>query len=666
MFIQGCAGHTESDCTEVGYARAAGNTLHNGYQAAKDDLLATWMNEDINDKDTKYTQLSPLLKNVTRAAQLLEASTKQIVGVIRKTRVGKRCREAWLMKGVEKHVVPLVNLDKELTEELGLVMSFRCVMGSPYPNVDGTCINQESPDLGSIGSKFLRLQPANSGKDGFAPRESSNGDKSLPSARNAAETIRKHLKKPPVTGIFGDWAHFIQRDTFSIPESPLSESVDCCKTEAEDCFPIQVDEKDPLYKEITCIDFKRSARAQAILGHRESMSLVSTYLDATPVYGPTNEVAFTKKTGYFGYLNGPEGSEETEDDKKTDEKKPEKTVKCAVPESLEGCFQLSSEEEKTMLESLSLLFVLEHNRIADALAEINPHFDDSLLYNEARRLLIAEYNMITYNEYLPALLGEAIVKKHSLLPGTDGPQAQFIKEVNPGILTNFALASYRNPAMKSEWHISWGSTDILDSDQYRSVLKDPYQDLVALDIQRGRDHGVTGYIHWRRFCDQGAANNNFEDLESNIPKEAVAALKELYDGELDDLDLSVALLETPEDGSATGKTFACLLADQFARLKTGNRLFWEFETSLITAEQREQLKTEVSLARLICNNLAVHAVPKNAFLPPSDSNPLIECSTLPPMDMEHWKDTSLIEKMKEINEQKEKEKKEKTSRESEL
>lgn len=38
---------------------------------------------------------------------------------------------------------------------------------SPYPNVDGACINQESPDLGSVGSKFLRLQPSASDKDGM-------------------------------------------------------------------------------------------------------------------------------------------------------------------------------------------------------------------------------------------------------------------------------------------------------------------------------------------------------------------------------------------------------------------------------------------------------------------------------------------------------------------
>ncbi|MCL4132509.1 UNVERIFIED_CONTAM: hypothetical protein GTU68_008576, partial [Idotea baltica] len=86
-------------------------------------------------------------------------------------------------------------------------------------------------------------------------------------------------------------------------ESPFGEGVNCCEhPDSVDCAPIFLDEKDPLYSTIKCFNFKRSAQAQAILGHRESLSMISTYLDATPVYGPTNEVAFQLKGGYFGYL----------------------------------------------------------------------------------------------------------------------------------------------------------------------------------------------------------------------------------------------------------------------------------------------------------------------------------------------------------------------------
>ncbi|KAG0722317.1 hypothetical protein GWK47_044696 [Chionoecetes opilio] len=123
------------------------------------------------------------------------------------------------------------------------------------------------PDLGSVGSKFLRLQTSTVGSDGFSARSSVKGGK-LPSARRVAQVLRKHLKRPPVTGVFGEWAHFIQRDVFGIPESPLAEDVDCCATpEAEDCDPILVAEDDPLHATLPCINYRRSARAQAILGN---------------------------------------------------------------------------------------------------------------------------------------------------------------------------------------------------------------------------------------------------------------------------------------------------------------------------------------------------------------------------------------------------------------
>lgn len=645
--IYGSSGHKESECIEVGYARSAGNLLHQGYETTKEAVLARWATEDAEGK--KPARLSPLLANVTRTGQLLEEASKVIVGMIRKTRVGKRCPGDWLLKGLEKHVVPLVNLDKEFAEEMGLVMSFRCMVGSPYPNVDGSCMNQESPDLGSVGSKFLRLQPSAAGKDGFSIRSSVSGEKELPSARRVAEVLRKHAKKPSVTGIFGEWGHFIQRDTFSIPESPLAEDVDCCLApEAEDCAPIQVDESDPLHETLPCINFRRSARAQAILGHRETLSLVSTFLDASPVYGPTDKIAFTKKTGYFGYLVAPE-EEEDEKPKGKDEKEVKKKaeeMKCAAPESLKGCFKLSKDD---LVEGIRLLLVREHNRIADALAELNSHFDDSLLYNEARRMTIAQYDYITYGEYLPILMGEELVKKHALNPGADGPGSGHIKEVNPGILANFATTSYRNPSMHTEWKSEWGPTELLESSHYDSIREDPYHDLLAMDVQRGRDQGVTGYLTWRRFCDGDNSYNSWEDLEKGLTKELVAELQVLYQDEMDDIDPQVAAFEIPIEGAVIGKTLTCLVADQFARLKTGNRLFWEHESSMMTEEQKMWVR-QSSLARLLCNNLPVVAVPSNAFLPPSDTNPLVPCSELPAITIEAWKDTALIEKMKQLKE----------------
>ena len=49
-------------------------------------------------------------------------------------------------------------------------------------------------------------------------------------------------------------------------------------------------------------------------------------------------------------------------------------------------------------------------------------------------------------------------------------------------------------------------------------------DLVALNTQRGRDHGLPGYIHYRRLCQVGRVSS-FDDLENNISKQVSSNYK---------------------------------------------------------------------------------------------------------------------------------------------
>ncbi len=59
------------------------------------------------------------------------------------------------------------------------------------------------------------------------------------------------------------------------------------------------------------------------------------------------------------------------------------------------------------------VWMREHNKIAGTLADLNKHWNDTRVYEESRRIVIAQLQHITYNEFVPLLLGERIMT-HSI------------------------------------------------------------------------------------------------------------------------------------------------------------------------------------------------------------------------------------------------------------
>jgi peroxidase len=62
-------------------------------------------------------------------------------------------------------------------------------------------------------------------------------------------------------------------------------------------------------------------------------------------------------------------------------------------------------------------------------------------------------------------------------------------------------------------------------------------DLVALNIQRGRDHGLAGYMAWRALCDLPTVTS-WKELAMIFPSMVVARLQALYKS-VDDIDIFV-------------------------------------------------------------------------------------------------------------------------------
>ncbi len=63
--------------------------------------------------------------------------------------------------------------------------------------------------------------------------------------------------------------------------------------------------------------------------------------------------------------------------------------------------------EQVGLTSVHTLFMREHNRLADLIKAVDPGLSDEDIYQKARKIVGAQMQIITYNEFLPALLGDA-------------------------------------------------------------------------------------------------------------------------------------------------------------------------------------------------------------------------------------------------------------------
>lgn len=62
--------------------------------------------------------------------------------------------------------------------------------------------------------------------------------------------------------------------------------------------------------------------------------------------------------------------------------------------------------QNTQLTILQVLLLREHNRISDALAKLNSHWDDETVFQEARKINIAQHQHVSYYEWLPIFIGK--------------------------------------------------------------------------------------------------------------------------------------------------------------------------------------------------------------------------------------------------------------------
>lgn len=270
--------------------------------------------------------------------------------------------------------------------------------------------------------------------------------------------------------------------------------------------------------------------------------------------------------------------------------------------------------EQIGLTVMHTLFVREHNRIAETINTNNPSLTDQEVFEVARRLLIGKIQYITYNEWLPALIGSTAIPAYSGYDAT----------INPTIFNEFSVGAFRlGHSMLNEQllrldgsgiEIADGNLNLMDgffaghlllltendidpflrgfatqehqeideqvvSDIRNFLFGQPGSgglDLASLNIQRGRDHGVPSYNDMR--AAMGLARyTGFSQITSDPV--VADALFDTY-GDIDDIDLWVGgLAEDNVAGSQLGELFQAILVRQFSDIRDGDRFWYENDLS---------------------------------------------------------------------------------------
>ena len=185
---------------------------------------------------------------------------------------------------------------------------------------------------------------------------------------------------------------------------------DNCKSN-EKCYIVPVPADDPIYSKIgaECIDFAGSFTDHDVncvlsnsTGKPEPMTETTAFMDASLVYGNGGGQSNRIRSFIGGRLE-----EEVRDGSSWIPHSPIADNVCVVKSDTDVCYQSGDPRtnQHPTLALTQILLLREHNRIADYLLILNPQWDDETVYQEARKIVIAECAHITFYEWLPYFLG---------------------------------------------------------------------------------------------------------------------------------------------------------------------------------------------------------------------------------------------------------------------
>ena len=468
--------------------------------------------------------------------------------------------------------------------------------GPEFRNIDGSDNSEGDADLGAAKTQLTRWAPPDYA-DGISAMAGGN----RPSPRAVSNAVVAQLESVPnhngASDFLWQWGQFLDHDIDLTDAADPAEPAPIAVPQGDRFF-------DPSSTGAEVIPFNRSLydKATGVSDPRQQLNEITHWIDASNVYGSEDErAAVLRSNDGTGKLLVSDGN--------------------LLPFNDEGLANAGGDSpalfvagdvranEQVGLTAMHTLFVREHNRLAEAIAARDAGLSGDEIYERARKIVGAQMQVVTYEEFLPVLLGPRALE----------PYRGYNLTVDPRISNLFSGAIYRlghsmlsatllrvdsSGSEIAEGHLPlrdafFAPSRIIDEggiepllrglaaqpcqridiqvvDDVRNFLFGPPGaggfDLAALNIQRGRDHGLPDYNSVRVAMGLSPRSSFAEVSSDTVIQERLASV---YDN-VDEIDVWVGgLAEDPVNQGLVGELIFTVVKLQFERLRDGDRFWYE-------------------------------------------------------------------------------------------
>ncbi len=291
-------------------------------------------------------------------------------------------------------------------------------------SIDSRGNNRDQPELGMAETKLLRLAGVS-----YEYGRSALPSPDLPGARFISNIVSDQSEPAPnaaeVTDMVWQWGQFLDHDISFTPVTDRAETLRIAVPRGDPVF-------DPRGRGRGTIAFTRSAYDPSTGtgpdNPREQVTEITAFIDASSVYGSdrrrTSALRTNDGTGKLNTSGAGRFLPYHEDGFENDGGNERRDLFFG------GDIRVN---EQVGLTALHTLFVREHNRLADLIASAAPAMNGHEIFELARKIVGAQKQVITYDEFLPTIPGPAAI----------GPYRGYDRAVDPAIATEFSTAAYR-------------------------------------------------------------------------------------------------------------------------------------------------------------------------------------------------------------------------------